>query len=352
MAVIDADTHVVEAPCIWNYIAKADAEHKPATVSFDDVPDALKQRMMAGRKFWMIDGKLYGQGGLPTDMYAEGTRDLTNVPARVAHMDRIGVDVQVIYPSIFLNMVVENPDAELALGKAYNRWLADVCKPVRNRMKWLVVPTPRKMEATLSEIAWGRDNGATGVLLRGYEGERTLDDPMFYPIYAKAQELNIPVCVHIGTNSAHYHAIHHGTGYRPNIAATIMPAVVAFSALMASEVPQKFPKLRFGFIETGSEWLPFAVNRTAKWVSRFGDKGYVGNVLRDNRFYVTCETTEDLAQVLRYSGEDNLLLGTDYGHADTSTELAAHDVLKKRPDISAAAAKKITEANPAAFYGL
>ncbi len=352
MAVIDADTHVVEAPCIWDYMDKADVEHRPATVRFDEVPESMRQRMMSGRKFWMVDGKLYGQGGLPSNMYADGTRDLTDVAARVAHMDRLGVDVQVIYPSVFLNLIVENPAAELALGKAYNRWLADVCKPYRSRLKWLVVPTPRLMDATLKEISWGRENGATGVLMRGYEGERTLDDPAFYPIYAKAQDLDLPICVHIGTNSLHYHAIRHGTGFRGNIAATIMPTVVAFSALMASEICEKFPKLRFGFIEGGSEWLPFAINRTAKWAKRFADKGFVGNVLKESRFYVTCETSEDLAQVLRYAGEDNLLLGTDYGHADTSTELGAHEVLRKHAAISQTTAKKITETNAAALYGL
>jgi hypothetical protein len=67
---------------------------------------------------------------------------------------------------------------------------------------------------------------------------------------------------------------------------------------------------------------------------------------------VTCETHEDLPQVLRYAGADNLMLGTDYGHADTSTELAAHKVLMARTDLGAGVAKNITELNAAKFYGL
>jgi hypothetical protein len=308
--------------------------------------------MMSGRKFWLIDGRLYGQGGLPTDMYAPGTRDLTDVAARVAHMDKLGVATQVIYPSIFLNLIVENPAAELALAKAYNRWLADVCGRYPGRLKWLVVPAPRLMDETLAEIDFGARHGACGVILRGYEGDRTLDDPMFYPIYAKAADLNLPICVHIGAGSPHYHAIKHGTGFRGNIAATIMPTVVAFSALMASEVPTRFPNLRFGFVEGGSEWLPFAVNRTRRWAKRFGAADRTEKMLADLRFFVTCETHEDLPQVLRYAGEDNLLLGTDYGHADTSTELAAHEVLLGRNDLPAGVAAKIVGPNAAKFYGL
>lgn len=352
MPVIDADTHVVEAPCIWDYLAKSDEIHRPAVVSMDEVPEAYKQRAMAGRQFWLIDGKMYGMGGLPTDMYEPGTRDLTNVPARLAHMDRLGVDTQVIYPSIFLNLVLKNSAAELALSKAYNRWLADVCAPTKNRMRWLVAPAPRLMAETLDEIAWGRERGACGILLRGYEGDRTLDDPELYPLYKKAQDLDMPICVHIGTNSPSYHSIAHGTGFRGNIVATISPTMVAFSALMASEVPEKFPKLRFGFIEAGCEWLPYAINKTRRWAKRFGGKEHSEKMLADLRFYVTCETHEDLPQVLRYAGPDNLMLGTDYGHADTSTELGAHKVLMARTDLSPRVAKNITELNAAKFYGL
>ncbi|MDX2143688.1 MAG: amidohydrolase family protein [Rhodospirillaceae bacterium] len=352
MPIIDADTHVVEAACIWDYLAKDDAIHRPATITMDEVPEAFKQRAMSGRKFWLIDGKMYGLGGLPTDMYAPGTRDLTDVPARIAHMDRLGVDKQVIYPSVFLNLVVKNPAAEMALSKAYNRWLADVCAPTKGRMRWLVVPAPRLMDASLAEIAWGQQHGACGVLLRGYEGDRALDDPDLYPIYAKAQDLDMPVCVHIGTTSPSFHNIAHGTGIRGNIVATIMPTMVAFSALMASEVPTKFPKLRFGFIEGGSEWLPFAVNRTRRWAKRFGEKDRTEKMLSDLRFFVTCEIHEDLPQVLRTAGEDNLMLGTDYGHADTSTELAAHEVLLARKDLGAGVAAKIVGPNAARFYGV
>ena len=41
-------------------------------------------------------------------------------------------------------------------------------------------------------------------------------------------------------------------------------------------------------------------------------------VLRSNRVFVACQTDDDLPYVLKYSGEDQLVIGSDYGHADTS----------------------------------
>jgi predicted TIM-barrel fold metal-dependent hydrolase len=352
MHIVDADTHVVEAEVIWDYLDPADRAHRPVTVSVDALPGELKQRAMAGRKFWLVDGRMYGMGGLPSNSYAPGTRDLTDAAARVAHMDALGIDVQVIYPSVFLNLIVKKAEAELALVKAYNRWLADVCRPHGSRLRWLVAVAPRAVEQSVAEIAWGRKNGAVGVLLHGYEGDRTLDNPDFYPLYAKAAELDMPICVHIGTNSPSFQGMEHGTGGRPNIVAVIMPAIVAFSALMLSEVPQKFPTLRFGFIEGGSEWVPFAVSRTRRTAAHFKTKDLTDRMLADNRFYVTCEVHEDLPRILEVAGPDNLVIGTDYGHSDTSTELRAPHILRERNDIPADVTARIVSDNAKRLYGL
>jgi hypothetical protein len=46
------------------------------------------------------------------------------------------------------------------------------------------------------------------------------------------------------------------------------------------------------------------------------------------------------------------MIGTDYGHADSSTELDALTTLKDDGGISAGMHKKIVEDNPRVFYGL
>ena len=79
------------------------------------------------------------------------------------------------------------------------------------------------------------------------------------------------------------------------------------------------------------------------------------NLLRDNRFYVTCEVHDDLPYVLKYAGEDNLVIGSDYGHADPSSVLQALNILKERGasgEISQGAVTKILDDNARALYGL
>ena len=58
-----------------------------------------------------------------------------------------------------------------------------------------------------------------------------------------------------------------------------------------------------------------------------------------------CQTDDDLPYVLRYSGEDNIIMGTDYGHADTSTELEALHRLQAEAEIEPEVARKILDDN-------
>jgi predicted TIM-barrel fold metal-dependent hydrolase len=74
--------------------------------------------------------------------------------------------------------------------------------------------------------------------------------------------------------------------------------------------------------------------------------------LRDNRIYVACQTSDDFSHVVEYAGEDNLMVGTDYGHADYSNDIEAIQTLAHGGKISPSLAQKILGDNPERLYGL
>jgi hypothetical protein len=76
------------------------------------------------------------------------------------------------------------------------------------------------------------------------------------------------------------------------------------------------------------------------------------NLLRDSRFYVGCETSDDLPYIIQAAGDDNLVVGTDYGHADSATELGALEGICKDPRLTPTLAAKIVSDNARALYGL
>jgi predicted TIM-barrel fold metal-dependent hydrolase len=75
-------------------------------------------------------------------------------------------------------------------------------------------------------------------------------------------------------------------------------------------------------------------------------------VLRKNHIYVAVQTDDDIAYVLKYAGDDMLVIGTDYGHNDTSSEIMALRKLQEDGNVPADAVNKILDNNPRALYAL
>src|SRR5205823_4679056 len=131
----------------------------------------------------------------------QGVRELTDVRGRLSDMDRLNVDVQVIYPTLFLVYLTDDVELEIALSQAYNRWLGQAWAEGNSRLRWVAIPPLHSVVATITEMRWAKENGAVGLFFRGVEGNRTLDDPYFFPIYEEAERLDLPICIHTGSGS-------------------------------------------------------------------------------------------------------------------------------------------------------
>ena len=107
-----------------------------------------------------------------------------------------------------------------------------------------------------------------------------------------------------------------------------------------------------------SSWVPFALaelEARKERMSWFVTVDLQEDLLRACRFYVACQTHEDLNYIASRAGSDNLVIGTDYGHADQSAEIHALSILREkgeREEIPAGLAEKVLTANPAALYGI
>ncbi|HLY64179.1 MAG TPA: hypothetical protein VKU60_01495, partial [Chloroflexota bacterium] len=103
--------------------------------------------------------------------------------------------------------------------------------------------------------------------------------------------------------------------------------------------------------EASAQWIPHVLHHLAL-SSKLKGGQLPREVMSAGQLYVTCQTDDDLDYVLRYSGEDSLIIGSDYGHGDTSSELEALRHLKEKGEIAPGIVDKILSDNPKAFYGL
>jgi len=101
-----------------------------------------------------------------------------------------------------------------------------------------------------------------------------------------------------------------------------------------------------------SQWVPYAIHDYARRFERSGVSVDKSQVLRRNKIWITCQTDDDLPYVLKYSGDDRLVIGTDYGHNDTSSEILALRKLKEDGAVPTPVVNKILDDNARALYGL
>src|SRR5207249_6036617 len=122
-------------------------------------------------------------------------------------------------------------------------------------------------------------------------------------------------------------------------------------SLIMSEIPAVFPKLRWGFIEASAQWVPWIVHEAR---GRYLAQGreFPDNVFKEYGIYVTCQTDDDLPYVTKYAGEDNIVIGTDYGHNDTSTEIKALRNIRDTGGVEPRIIDKILDDNARVLYGL
>ncbi|MBI4524357.1 MAG: amidohydrolase [Deltaproteobacteria bacterium] len=358
--VIDADAHVVESARTWDYMDPSERQYRP-------VP--LETREDAGVKlqFWLIDGKVRGFR-FPAFSAAElekrsqqvgrkfadsqEAREMGNVDLRLEHMDRSGIDIQVLHNTMFIEPATDRAVVEVALCKSYNRWLADIWRQGKGRLRWSCMAPTLSMADALDQIRFGKENGACAVLMRPVEGNRLLADPYFYPIYDEASRLDMAIAVHIANGNTWLNDLYR---HPVAIAATLhkfrVPTVAAFNDVLLSEVPRIFPKLRWGFIEASAQWLPWVLHEARNRFKTLG-REWPDNVMREYRMFVTCENSDDLPYIAQKAGEDCLVIGTDYGHTDTSSDVDAIKIFKERTDLSLEAKRKILSDNARALYGI
>lgn len=365
-SVIDADTHIAEPFEMWDHLDPAMHHRRPVVVQ---VPkDTLYRKNNA---MWLIDGNIFpksaGKGGTslvtPTtqdfvqEMPDVRARDLTDMDARFHDMDKIGAEVQVVYPTLFLTFLTQDEELEVALCRAYNRHLAQVYRQGEGRIRWVVIPPLRSIEASIQELRYGKENGAVGVFFRGIEKDRTLDDPYFFPVYKEAEALNLAICVHQGSGCPDISKLMDITRSSTFTHGRLLP-VIAFRNLVFNKIPELFPTLRFAFVESGASWIPFVLH-TLKGIMG-GDADRWGPKLFENyRLWVTYEVAEDLMYLSKYVGEDHLVIGSDYAHhgregvvADPSAQLHMVATVKSREEYPASLVEKMLAVNPRRLYGL
>jgi len=338
--IIDADAHVLETEETWSYLERGEARYRPEIVS----PHGNSHD-----EYWLIDGRTHLKSRNVGRDTPKVSREMRDIEVRLKHMDELGVDVQVLFPTVFLSPVTAQPEIDLALSRSYNRWLADKCRAAKERLKWAAVLPLLSMDKAVEEARLVKQNGAAAIFLRGTEGDRLLCDPYFFPLYEEASRLELPLCVHSASGSLSLYEFYR---YEPvGFSKFKLSIVGGFHSFIVAQVPERFPRLKVAFLEVSAQWVPYAYRDLVKRFRRQG-RDLKNNFMRERRLYVGVETNDDLPYIFQTVGDDNFVIGSDYGHADSATELKALENLRRDGRLNESVVNKILDTTPRELYGI
>jgi len=272
-------------------------------------------------------------------------------------VQREGIGAQFLFPTDLIKAPWTAGGVGAAFCHAYNSWAHGLVDGHRDHFFPVGLAPfgcPDVMEAELRRCTG--DLGFKAMHLAPHGLGRNLDDPSFYPYYQAAQDLDIPLFCHpgiVGDYSSRFDNF-----FSMHVVGRPVGCLTALIPLVTGGVFERFPRLKVVFFECSAEFIVYWMHRLEDdWETVKGDPYHDHLKLAPEDYirrncYVTCEADEKLLGVtLSEFNENNVLMGTDYPHYD-STFPNTVSTIRSREDISEHQKQLIVEDNAAALVKL
>ena len=374
--ILDCDRHVMEPGDLWdNYLEPAYRHHNvkmPGWFTFGTTIDSVRSSHVGTAGITPPDsgGPQTPHVGMDRNPMWRSKfkhslfRKFDSV-AYIEDMEREDVDMAVLFTSIGLYATYRDdidPGLAAAMCRAYNNWLRDYCSEDPARMKGVCLLPFQDVDLTLQELTRAvKDLDMVGIFWRPNPVlGRRVSHTDYDPLFALCEELDVPMCSHEGQQELlpYFARKRNGNQFTRHATSHPMEQMGSFLALASDGVFDRFPKFRAAFLESGSGWLPY-------WLERL-DVMYDNPIFRDGyegkerpsdyfhmgRCYLSCESREETIPMLaRLVGEDCLMWASDYPHPD-DMEHFPNTVggLFENEQITPEFRRKVLWDNPVRFY--
>jgi uncharacterized protein len=334
--VVDADGHILEPPDLWEKYLEA--KYQPHAIKVVKNDKGLECLQYDGKLSAMAQpGFLAALGGMGKEQDqlrpdAErtyvGCAPFGSMDARerVELLDKENLAKAVLYPTLGILWEAEVEDVELsqAYCRAYNRWIADFCRPYSDRLIPIAHLSLGDPQAAAQELERAVKDGCRGAFVAPFTiTHKPHGHPDHDVVFAMAEKLDVPFAIHPtfepkGLNRARFHGME-----RMPLLGVIASQILQqpLSTFFQFGVFDKFPKLKVVILESGSSWLGF-------WMDRM-DEGYetwIGGTLLlkkkpseyvRKQVWISGDPDEQAtAYVIDYVGRDRFFWASDFPHPD------------------------------------
>ena len=253
-------------------------------------------------------------------------------------MDAIGIDIACMFPTPMLFLgTTPRKDVEVALARAYNRWLCDEVLAHEPRIKSALYLPFKDPEACYKMIEdFGDRKGVIGftVVSPHYQ---SVHDNKFMKVWRAMEERNLTIVFH----GAYAWGEDQSMSLCNKFLAVHALGFVWFNAIhmtnwLCNGLPERFPKLKVAWIESGLAWIPFLMQRLDnEWMMRSSEvpllKRKPSDYMRE-MFYSTqpmemVNNREALELTFKMiNAETQLMYASDYPHWDMDLPSTIYDL--------------------------
>jgi predicted TIM-barrel fold metal-dependent hydrolase len=260
---IDVDAHLQEGGFWHEIIDLLENDVLKQTAQAMTRPGSLPLiNMQPGMSFQALAGRVPHQSG---------PQEKTDDPAKAGHrfvqvvrrtIDSMGLDYQVIFPTAMLHLGM-NPmeEIEVELARAYSRWLVERILPEDPRiiaLLYLPFNSPLECEKLVREF--GNKPGIVGFTICAVR-HKPVHHNQYARLYAMIQETGKPMVFHAGphwddpsfTQLNRFISMHALSFVHYNL--------IHMTNWVINAMPERFPKLKTVWVESGLAWVPFLMQR-------------------------------------------------------------------------------------------
>ena len=276
--------------------------------------------------------------------------EMADATARLAKMDVMGVDIQVLTASIVHHCTYwAEPAQSLELERRINNRIAEIVATRPDRFIGLGGVPLHAPALAVGELERCMDElKLKGVQISTSAGSMEIGDPALHPFWRKAEELGAVIFIHpAGNPDPRFLKYQLWNSIGQNF-----EEAMAIASLFYEGVLDASPKLKI-CVSHGGGYMPFYMGRidrnyVEKPATRVNMSKPPADYLR-MLYYDTCVYDPDtLAQLIAKVGADRVLMGSDYpvGEARPVQFIEGH------PALAASDKKKLLSSNAAALFGL
>jgi uncharacterized protein len=274
-------------------------------------------------------------------------------------MDSMGVDIAILFPTPMLHLGLHpQVEVEVALSNAYNRWLVEhvlADEPRIRSMLYLPFNDPAATYRVVKEFT-GKP-GVVGFMVTSNR-YRPVHHNDYMKTYALLEEANLPLAFHGAYNWNDQSLLMVNRFISAHALGFVWHNLVHLTNWVINGIPERFPKLKVLWIESGLAWLPFIMQRLDnEYMMRTADapelKRLPSEYIRD-MYYTNqpMEKTGDMAllettfRVIK--AETQLLYSSDYPHWDFDLPSVIYDL----PFLTEAQKRQILGGNALRVFGM